>query len=101
MGACDVNGQWIGETQSGDYFIKGKIEAELYHGEAHYQKMAPRDVTRNLPHSKMHLVVYPKPSLLKFATNNSSVEQIVNVDEIEPVIIKDITIRAKKKSRNE
>jgi hypothetical protein len=46
---------------------------------------------------KISIVVYPKPSLVRFSNSSSSLEEIVKAEEIEPVVIRDITIRAKKK----
>ena len=47
---------------------------------------------------KISIVVYPKPSLIQFSNSSSSLEERVKAEDIEPIIIKDITIRAKKKS---
>lgn len=41
--------------------------------------------------------MYSKPSMLKFSSNASVVEQIVDSNLIEPMLIKDISIKAKKK----
>ena len=46
VAACEVNGQWIAENEEGEYFIQGKTEVELYHGEATFHKIYPRDVSR-------------------------------------------------------
>lgn len=46
MGVCDDNAEWIHETKDGQAFLKGKVEAELYHGSANFVKMAARDVSR-------------------------------------------------------
>lgn len=77
--------------------MKGKTEVELYHGEGSFQKVYPRDVSRYYPHGKINFVVYTKPSMLKFSSNASSLEQLVKSDQIEPLLIKDLAIRAKKK----
>lgn len=70
----------------------------MYHGEASFMKIYPRDVSRNFRNGKMSVVVYPKPSLIKFTTSATNMEEIIDANEIEPLIAKDITIRAKKKS---
>lgn len=71
---------------------------DLYHGEATYQKVYPRDVSRQYSAGKINLVIYPKPSLIQFSSYSSTLESRVRSEEIEPLLLKDITIRAKKKS---
>lgn len=71
MGVCDSQGEWIPETRTGDNFMKGKTETELYHGEATYSKIYPRDVSRKYEGGKVNFVVYTKPSMLHYATSNS------------------------------
>jgi hypothetical protein len=41
-------------------------------------------------------VVYAKPSMLTFSSSSNSVEKIVDCNEIEPLLISDLTIKAKK-----
>lgn len=77
--------------------MKGKTEVELYHGEGAFLKVYPRDVSRSYPEGKLNFVVYSKPSMLKFSSNASVVEKIVDSNLIEPMLIKDISIKAKKK----
>jgi hypothetical protein len=55
-------------------------------------------VSRQFENGKIDVVIYPKPSLIQFSTSASTVEQVVKADEVEPLLVKDITIRAKKKS---
>lgn len=98
MAACEGSGQWISENEEGKYFIQGKTEVELYHGEALFEKIYPRDVSRMFDGGKISIVVYPKPSLIQFSNSSSSLEERVKAEDIEPIIIKDITIRAKKKT---
>jgi hypothetical protein len=45
-------------------------------------KVYPRDVSRNYPEGKINFVVYSKPSMLKFSSNASLVEKIVDSDLI-------------------
>jgi len=54
--------------------MKGKMEAELYHGEGAFQKVFPRDVSRHYVEGKLNYVIYPKSSLLKFSNNSNSLE---------------------------
>lgn len=77
--------------------MKGKTEAELYHGEGNYSKIYPRDVSRSYEGGRVNFVVYPKPSMLYYSGNASSLEEKVNCDEIEPLVLRDLVIRAKKK----
>ena len=68
----------------------------MYHGDGSFLKVYPRDVSRHYPEGKVHFVVYSKPSMIKFSSNSTSMERVVNSEEIEPLIISDLTIRAKK-----
>jgi len=47
--------------------LKGKCETELYHGKADFIKINPRDVSRGYPGKIVNLVVYAKPSMLKYS----------------------------------
>lgn len=60
-------------------------------------KIYPRDVSRAYPQGKINFVVYSKPSLIQFSSSSSGVEKLVESDLIEPLLVKDVTIRAKKK----
>ena len=93
-----MDGKWIQGNEKGESFIQGKTEEDMYHGEALFMKIYPRDVSRKLRNGKISLIVYPKTSLIEFTTSASNMEEIIDADEIEPLIAKDITIRAKKKS---
>lgn len=77
--------------------MKGKTEIEIYHGEGNFLRVYPRDVSRNYASGKLNFVIYSKPSMLKFSSNASSLEQHVSSEDIEPLLIKDLQIKAKKK----
>jgi hypothetical protein len=96
FGLCDSEGEWIHETKEGQGFVKGKIETELYHGAAEFVKLAPRDVSRCFPGKSVNVVVYPKPSILKYS-GESSLEEHIDYSMIEPLIIRDVSIKAKKR----
>lgn len=51
--------------------MKGKIEAELYHGNASFIKMAARDVSRIYFNRTVNIVVYPKPTVLRYSGESS------------------------------
>jgi hypothetical protein len=76
--------------------MKGKTEVEMYHGESSFLKVYPRDVSRSYLDGKVNFVIYSKPSMLKFSTNASSLESVVNSSLIEPLLIKNVVIKAKK-----
>lgn len=44
--------------------MKGKTEVELYKGEAWFEKIYARDVSRAYPDGKVNLVIYAKPSAI-------------------------------------
>lgn len=59
-------------------------------------KLYARDVSRIYPDGKVNLVIYTKPSTLKYASNNS-LEVIAESEEVKPLIINDLMIKAKRK----
>ena len=76
--------------------MKGKTEVELYKGEASFVKLYARDVSRVYLDGKINLVIYSKPSTLLYAGSNSY-EVVINSEDIEPLIIENLMIKAKKK----
>lgn len=44
--------------------LKGKTEVELYHGEAEFNKIYAKDISRTFPNGRLNFVVYTKPSML-------------------------------------
>lgn len=77
--------------------MKGKSEVELYHGEGSFMKVYPREVSRSYPEGKVNFIIYCKSSMVKFSTSSSMVEEVVDSELIEPLLISDIQIKAKKK----
>lgn len=77
--------------------MKGKTEVEMYHGEGSFLKVYPRDVSRSYPEGKINFVIYSKASMIKFSSNASVMEKIVESSLIEPLLISDVSIKAKKK----
>lgn len=57
--------------------MKGKTEVELYKGEAWFEKIYARDVSRAYPDGKVNLVIYAKPSAILYSGSNSY-EQHIN-----------------------
>lgn len=57
--------------------MKGKTEVELYKGEASFEKIYARDVSRAYPDGKVNLVIYAKPSAILYSGSNSY-EQHIN-----------------------
>jgi hypothetical protein len=72
------------------------VETELYHGEGEFCKLAPRDVSRGFQDKVVNLVVYCKPSLLKYS-GETTLEENINYMRVEPLIVRGITIKAKKR----
>ena len=77
-------------------FLKGKIETELYHGCASFVKMAARDVSRGFVNKSVNVVVYPKPTVLKYS-GESSIEENIDFSLIEPMIVHGVCVKAKKR----
>lgn len=96
LGVCDGSGEWVQETKEGGPLLKGKLETELYHGQGEFNKLSPRDVSRGFNGKKVTFVVYAKPSLLQYS-GESSLERKIEHSLIEPLLVKDITIKAKRR----
>lgn len=86
--------------EGGDFFIQGKIEVDLYHGEGEFKKISPKDVSRHFGGGVVNIVIYPKKSLVNFTGEVTKYEKLIDSDLIEPLIIRDVLIKAKKKSKN-
>lgn len=69
---------------------------ELYKGEASFAKIYAREVSRVYPEGKINLVIYTKPSTLLYSGSNGY-DLAINSEEIKPLVIEDIVIKAKKK----
>lgn len=61
-----MNAEWLHENRVGEPFLKGKTELELFRGESAFEKIYARDVSRGYPDGKLAIVIYPKPSMLKY-----------------------------------
>ena len=59
-------------------------------------KMAARDVSRSFEGKCVNVVVYPKPSMLQYS-GESSIEEHIDYNLIEPLIVHDVSIKAKKR----
>lgn len=59
-------------------------------------KIYAREVSRVYPDGKINLVIYSKPLTLKYL-GSGSYEQPVCSEDIKPLVISDIVIKAKKK----
>jgi hypothetical protein len=58
--------------------------------------LAPKDVSRSFPDRMINLVVYCKPSMLKYS-GETTIDENIDYISIEPLIIRDITVKAKKR----
>eukprot|EP00178_Gracilaria_changii_P009101 TRINITY_DN26922_c0_g1_i1.p1 TRINITY_DN26922_c0_g1~~TRINITY_DN26922_c0_g1_i1.p1 ORF type:complete len:108 (-),score=10.10 TRINITY_DN26922_c0_g1_i1:22-345(-) len=96
VGVCDSNGEWIIRNFNGEHILKGKTEVDLYHGETSFLKIYFREISKKYPRNILNLVVYVKPSILTFGANNSSIERQVDCADIEPLVIRDISVLSKK-----
>lgn len=69
---CTSEGDWILENRVGDPLIKGKTEKDLYRGEAQFEKLYAREVSRIYPGGKVNIVIYPKQSSIRYFTSGLS-----------------------------
>lgn len=59
--------------------------------------MYPREVSRSYETGKLNFLIYAKSSVLRFSSNNSLLEREVESSLIQPLLLQDICIKAKKK----
>lgn len=57
-------------------------------------------MSRHFNGGLVNLIIYPKKSIINFTGEVSKYEKEIDSDFIEPLVIKDIVIKAKKKCRN-
>jgi len=97
LALADDNGNWVSLNRVGDPMLKGKTEVELYHGSAEFNKIYTRDISRTFPNGRLNLIVYAKPSMLIYDGLTTEFEEHVDEGMIEPLVIEDVVIKAKKK----
>lgn len=64
LALADDNGNWVALNRVGDPMLKGKTEVELYHGQAEFNKIYTKDISRTFPNGRLNIIVYAKPSML-------------------------------------
>ena len=97
LGLIDDNGNWINLNRVNDPMLKGKTEVGLYHGEAEFNKIYTKDISRTFPNGRVNIVVYAKPSMLVYDGLTSEYEQHIDEERVEPLVIQEVIIKAKKK----
>lgn len=58
--------------------------------------MAARDVSRGFVNKEVNVVVYPKPTVLKYS-GESSIEENIDFSLVEPLIIHGVSVKAKRR----
>lgn len=58
--------------------MKGKTETELIKGEAFFQKLYSREVSRIYSGGRVSIVIYPKPTNLKYNLPGPC-EEVINI----------------------
>lgn len=61
--------------------------------------MSPKDVSRHFSGGVVSIIIYPKKSLLNFTGEVAKYEKIIDPELIEPLVIRDVVIKAKKKAK--
>lgn len=69
----------------------------MYHGEAEFNKIYTKDISRTFPNGRVNIVIYAKPSMLIYDGLTSEYEEHVDQYCVEPLVIEDVVIKAKKK----
>lgn len=75
---ADDNGNWINSNRVGDPMLKGKTEVELYQGEAEFNKIYTKDISRTFPNGRVNIVIYAKPSALIYGGLTSEYEEHID-----------------------
>lgn len=94
LGVCESNGEWISIGNDHQHFLKGRTSSEIYNGEGKFVKMSSKSISRPYQGRVVNFVVYPRPSLLKYHCGSD--ENLINIDLIEPLLIENICVKAKK-----
>ena len=69
----------------------------MYHGYAEFNKIYTKDISRTYPNGNVNIVIYAKPSSLIYDGITSEYEEHIDEVSIEPLILSNILIKAKKK----
>jgi hypothetical protein len=80
----------------GDPFLKGKTEVQMYLGEALFEKVYARDISRHYKEGKIILVVYCKPSTLVYC-GETNYDEVIKENQIQPLLIQEVSIKSKRK----
>jgi hypothetical protein len=79
--------------------LKGTTEQALLHGEAVFDKLQIKEVSSHYRNGWIFMVIYAKmPSI---SVNNSSIEEHsdINFFDIQPLIIEQVVVKAKKMNK--
>ncbi len=74
------------------------MEMDLFGGEAEFRKIYPYDISRYLKDGLLSIVVYVKPSMISHSQPTPG-QRIILAEEIEPLCIQNIVVKAKKRYR--
>ena len=80
LAACDINGKWI-VGPDGECFFGGRVEMDLFGGEAEFKKIYPYEISRYLKDGRLAIIVYAKSSMISH-TYPTSGKRIVLAEEI-------------------
>jgi hypothetical protein len=75
--------------------LGGQTEIDLFKGSATFIKIYAKEVSRGLRKGCINLVIYARPSLVSYCDSLSGL--VVNSEDIEPLVIEGVVVRAKKK----
>lgn len=88
--------KYVDANTSGNKIMKGFVEKDLNSGMAVFEKIQIKEVTSHFRNGWVFLVVYPK--MPSFATNIQPIpgQNIVDYNQIKPLVIDRVIVKAKK-----
>lgn len=79
--------------------LKGRTSTELCSGEAEFNKVYPQDISKTFLNGQLNVVVYAKSYAVVYDPTTKNQDKVfVDPDFIEPLVLENITIKAKKQS---
>lgn len=83
----------------GQAILKGTTEQALLHGEANFDKLQIKEVTSHYRNGWVFMVIYAKMPSISQNSNNVEENSDIKFYDIQPLIIEQVVVKAKKMSK--
>ena len=88
----------VQETRLKDSIFKGNNESEIFQGEGRMKKLQFKEVSSFYTSHNLFFIIYAKSQSMKYSEeSNVYQERLVNCGLVRPLVITNITVKAKKK----